>query len=123
MSKVIMPETVLGRPAGSPFLLSSSTWVDSTSAPKVAESLLSYLGARRGPTSPLFAEAPSCIPTGCETYTYRFRLQAAPILPTSWRRSLILRIYSSPHGLSRARSEFVAQHHLRRLGYPVAEPL
>jgi aminoglycoside phosphotransferase (APT) family kinase protein len=44
-------------------------------------------------------------------------------MPWEYRGPLTLHIYASAQGLPRAQAEFSVQGHLRRLGYPVPEPL
>jgi aminoglycoside phosphotransferase (APT) family kinase protein len=90
---------------------------------QVSEALLSFFHRKAGLETPQYAELPELIPNGWETYTYHFRLADSGALPFRFARPLILRIYSSPQGLPRARHEFVVQRHLHGLGYPVAEPL
>lgn len=93
------------------------------SAPAVGRALLGYLTPRLGAGELAFAEEPEEIPHGWETYIYCFRLRAPGRLPASFDRRLVLRIYSSPRGVPRARHEFACQHALFRAGQPVPEPL
>jgi aminoglycoside phosphotransferase (APT) family kinase protein len=96
---------------------------DPASAPAVARALLDYLRARMGAGRVSIAEAPAEIPHGWETYVYRFRLCDAGTLPPAFTQPLILRIYSSPQGVPRARREFAVQRHLHQRGAAVPEPL
>jgi aminoglycoside phosphotransferase (APT) family kinase protein len=90
---------------------------------QVGKTLLAYFHRQAGMEALQYAEGPELIPNGWETYTYHFRLADSSTLPSPYNRPLILRVYSSPQGLPRARHEFAVQRHLHGLGYPVAEPL
>ncbi len=89
----------------------------------VAQNLLDYLQDHLGIPEVRFAEEPVQITLGWETYIYRFRLRPTAGLPPEYTDRLILRAYSSVHGLSRARHEFAAQEAMVRLGYPAPRPL
>jgi aminoglycoside phosphotransferase (APT) family kinase protein len=89
----------------------------------VATTLLAYLRDRLGTGDLSFAEEPSPITDGWETYIDRFRLQSHGELPADYRAPLIVRRYESSTGLPRLRHEFAVQNHLGALGYPVAKPL
>jgi aminoglycoside phosphotransferase (APT) family kinase protein len=91
--------------------------------PLVGANLLNYLAARVGAKDLDFAERPSQIIDGWETFIYHFRLKKSDRLPALYRRPLILRIYSSIYGLPRLRQEVAAQRFMRVLGYPVPRPL
>src|SRR5262245_5601225 len=123
MSAAILPRLALSDPTSSTPNSANLAFADPTSASDVAATLLGYLCYRLSLISPRYSVPPIVIPNGWETYTYRFRLQAAADVPTDWRRPLILRVYSSPYGLPRLRREFAAQEYLHRAGYPVAVPL
>src|SRR5262249_55553628 len=112
------PEVVRGTRAAS--LLAPAT---PESSAQVSSALSEYLARRWHVPLQGYARAPAANPNGWETYTYEFQLLPSPQLPASYQRPLILRVYSSPQGLSRAQREFAAQQKLRRLGYPAAEPL
>lgn len=89
----------------------------------VAAALCSYLEPLAGAGPLCFAEGPTEVPDGWETYIYRFRLQSASPLPPRLARPLVLRAYASPQGVPRACHEFNVQRHVHRLGYPAPEPL
>jgi aminoglycoside phosphotransferase (APT) family kinase protein len=90
---------------------------------RVAEGLLAYLKRKAGQIPVAFAERPTLLPNGWETYTYHFRLQGPVESVLKDHRPLILRIFSSPNGVPRIGHEFAVQRHLHRTGYPVPEPL
>jgi aminoglycoside phosphotransferase (APT) family kinase protein len=89
----------------------------------VAAALQSYFRARLGLSNLALAELPVAFLNGWETHSYHFRLQSPEKLPSTFARPLTVRIYCNSAGLPRARREFVVQHHLYQLQYPVAEPL
>jgi aminoglycoside phosphotransferase (APT) family kinase protein len=70
-----------------------------------------------------YLERPQAICWGWETFTYRLQFAASPSLPAPLAGPLILRIYTSPQGVPRAHHEFAMQQRLRRLDFPVPEPL
>jgi hypothetical protein len=78
-------------------------------APDVAGVLLEYLKLRLKTDDLRFAEQPAPVPDGWETFIYRFRPESLDRLPAAFTRPLILRAYSSKHGLPRARHEFAVQ--------------
>jgi aminoglycoside phosphotransferase (APT) family kinase protein len=94
-----------------------------TVAPAVAASLLEYLYFKLGVSGLDYAEEPSQIVDGWETYIYRFRLRPARSLPAALTGPLILRVYSCIQGLPRLQHEFHAQQQMSRLGYSVARPI
>ncbi len=94
-----------------------------TYAPAVTVDLLEYLQYRLGVSDLSYAEKPAPITDGWQTYIYQFRLKSEDPLPAAFQAPLILRVYSSIHGLPRLQHEVAVQEHLRDLGYPVAEPL
>lgn len=89
----------------------------------VAANLLAYLRDRLGIPGLDFTQEPVAVTSGWETFLYTFRLNGAAGLPEHFRRSLVLRLYSSEQGVPRLRHEFLVQHHVRTLDYPVAQPL
>ena len=97
--------------------------VDPARSAAVAAGLRDYLRSRLGIPDLHYEYAPKELSGGCEAYTYYFRLRKAPDLPPDFDRPLVLRVYASRHALARARHEFAVQRHLRRLDYPVPEPL
>jgi aminoglycoside phosphotransferase (APT) family kinase protein len=93
------------------------------SAPAVTATLLEYLQYRLGVGDLSYAEEPVPITDGWQTYIYQFRLKSEEALPAEFQGPLILRVYSSIHGLPRLENEVAVQNYLRDLAYPVAEPL
>jgi aminoglycoside phosphotransferase (APT) family kinase protein len=90
----------------------------------VSAALRLYLAGLLHISSPRFVQPLVEICDGWEAYSYRFQLQAGRRrLPNLFAGPLMLRIYSSPHGLPRSRREFTLQQHLFARGYPVAEPV
>jgi aminoglycoside phosphotransferase (APT) family kinase protein len=89
---------------------------------QIAEVLRDYLRARLGVRNLTFAVEPVELLPGWETYTYEFQLHGANLLPESFIRPLILRIFFSAAGIPRARREIAAELFLARSGYPVPEP-
>jgi aminoglycoside phosphotransferase (APT) family kinase protein len=85
--------------------------------------LLHYLGRRLGVKGLSFAAGPAELPNGWETDTYEFRLRSREPLPQPFTRPLILRVFASDQGLSRARHEHTVQTFLARAHYPVPRPL
>jgi aminoglycoside phosphotransferase (APT) family kinase protein len=99
-----------------------------TEAPSVAlasaeEWVLSVLEERLNVSGLQFADSLTSVPNGWETHTLTFRLAPTRNIPHVWQRPVILRAYSSMAGLARARHEHTTQKYVRRLGYPVAQPL
>jgi len=94
-----------------------------TPATLVAAELLAYLQLRKGMATPSYLQAPTAIPDGWETYTYRFQLLGRKPLPPELKGPLILRVYAGPEGLPRLRREWVWQSRLAGCGYPVARPV
>jgi aminoglycoside phosphotransferase (APT) family kinase protein len=84
--------------------------------------LLGYLRRRWETPDLAFAEEPAPLGDGWETYTYAFRMRG-PALPAEQAAPLVLRLYSSPHGVPRAGHEFAAQRRLTELAYPAPKPL
>jgi aminoglycoside phosphotransferase (APT) family kinase protein len=89
----------------------------------VGRDFLGDLERRLGLPHLYFAEPPTPILDGWETYIFRLRLGSRRGLPSALERPLILRIYVSAQGLPQLRHEYAAQIHMRRLGYPVAVPI
>jgi aminoglycoside phosphotransferase (APT) family kinase protein len=85
--------------------------------------LLTYLTRRLEVVNLRWRQPLTVIPNGWETSTYRFQIESPRRLPEPFARPLILRAYSSRHGLARLRREFEVQSHMWRRGYPVPEPL
>jgi aminoglycoside phosphotransferase (APT) family kinase protein len=92
-------------------------------APAVARPFLDYLEARLHVGPLHFAEGPTPILDGWETYIYRFRLSSPQPMPPPFDGPLILRIYACERGLPLLRHEVAVQNHLHQLGQPVAHPL
>jgi aminoglycoside phosphotransferase (APT) family kinase protein len=69
------------------------------------------------------AEVLAAFTDGRETYCYRLQLMSPDPLPPVLAQPLIIRIYSGPAGLPRARHEILVQRYLYQREYPVAEPL
>lgn len=90
---------------------------------ETAADLRAYLADHLGAPSLRFLRNPVLIPDGWETHIYQFELAADEPLPPSFRRELILRVFASRQGVPRARHEFAVLKHMRRLGYPVPEPV
>ncbi len=97
--------------------------VEPNTSSAVGPALLRYLAARLKVSELAYAEEPVEFTEGWEAYSYRFHLRPVPGLPEAFTHPLVVRIYSSPHGLPRARREFAAQDHLGRLGFPVPGPV
>jgi aminoglycoside phosphotransferase (APT) family kinase protein len=95
----------------------------SDKASKVATRLLRYVRKRFKNAYLQFSEFPHSIDNGWETHTYLFALETSPFLAKPLTKPLVLRIYSSPEGLPRARHETAVQKHLEDLGYPVCRIL
>lgn len=70
-----------------------------------------------------YLESPQSICWGWETFTYRLQFAPSPSLPEPLAGPLVVRIYTSPKGVPRARHEFTMQKCLRQLGFPVPKPL
>jgi aminoglycoside phosphotransferase (APT) family kinase protein len=96
---------------------------DPSSQKDVAAALCRYLQKRLHLGTVSYTESPTEIPNGWETYSYRFKLGGFALLPSAFQMPLIVRIYSGPAGLPRARREFAIQAHMNDLRYPVAAPL
>src|SRR4051812_42131392 len=93
------------------------------SAPAVDLKLLAYLSERLGAVGLQYLKRPTAINGGWETYIFHFQLQSTAGLPQQLSGPMVLRVYSSGRGTPQLRHEFEAQRHMRRLGYPVAEPI
>jgi aminoglycoside phosphotransferase (APT) family kinase protein len=85
----------------------------------VAAALRRYLGGEEI----VYRESPQPICWGWETHVYRFQLERTPDLPMSLTGPLILRIYTSPEGVPRARHEFAVQQRLQQFGFPAPSPV
>lgn len=85
--------------------------------------LLTYLGQRLEIADLHYMQPLSMVPGGWEATTYRFQLQNPGPLAEPYARPLVLRAYSSRHGLSRLRREFEVQSYLWQRGFPVPRPL
>jgi aminoglycoside phosphotransferase (APT) family kinase protein len=96
---------------------------DPDSPTQVATGLLSYLRNKWRAASLSYNAPPVAITDGWEAYTYRFKLNPSLSMPQSFSGPMVLRIYSSPRGIPRARREFVAQQRLRLMGYRVPRAL
>jgi aminoglycoside phosphotransferase (APT) family kinase protein len=94
-----------------------------TTSLTVAATLRDYLQDRLGVGDLRYAETPAPINDGWQTYIYRFRLKSDEALPVEFQGPLILRVYSSIHGLPRLQNEVTFQNFLREVGYPVAKPV
>lgn len=101
--------------------MSATTVPDLRRAPDTE--LLTYLGRRLEIANLHYTEPLLTVPGGWETSTYRFQLGDTGPLPDLYQRPLVLRAYSSRHGLSRLRREFEVQSHLWKRGYPVPRPI
>jgi aminoglycoside phosphotransferase (APT) family kinase protein len=93
------------------------------SSPLVSFDFVDYLEDRLGMTQLTFQEPPTPITDGWESYIYRFCLRTRDELPDPFKGPLVLRAYSGSEGWPRLKHEFEVQRHLRKLGYPVAQPL
>jgi aminoglycoside phosphotransferase (APT) family kinase protein len=88
-----------------------------------ATELLAYLGQRLEIANLHYMQPLTVVPGGWETSTYRFQIQSSHTLAESYAHPLILRAYSSRHGVSRLRREFEVQAYLWERGFPVPRPL
>jgi hypothetical protein len=95
---------------------------DPADADAVAGALLDHLGRRLRVRGLAYADPPSPVHEGWESYIYTFRLRGHG-LPLLWDRPLLLRIHANEHGVKRARHEFRVPRRLHELGYPVPEPV
>jgi aminoglycoside phosphotransferase (APT) family kinase protein len=93
--------------------------VESSKPDDVGVILLQYLRKKFRSAYLQFSEFPHSLDNGWETHTYLFALESSPLLPREFTGPLVLRIYSSPEGLPRARHETAVQNHLKDVGYPV----
>jgi aminoglycoside phosphotransferase (APT) family kinase protein len=114
----ILRDWALGRLAQTP-----ERGADPASSTEVGTALLSYLARQLKVSGLRYTEEPAEFPDGWETYTYSFKLASIATLPELFDGPLVVRIYSSPHGLPRVRHEFAVLQHLRRLHFPVPEPV
>jgi aminoglycoside phosphotransferase (APT) family kinase protein len=97
----------------------SSVLTATTVAPRLLEYLESHLDIR-----PLrYAERPTFIEEGWETYICRFQLASRITLPKPFTAPLVLRVYANGQGWPRLAHEYEAKEHLRCLGYPVPRPV
>ena len=96
-----------------------SRLVDPNCPDEVAAALQRFLGI----ADLSYLERPQSICWGWETYSYRLQFAATPDLSAPLAGPLILRIYTSPNGVPRARHEFAVQRRLRQRGFPVPKPL
>ncbi len=101
--------------------------VDLSSAEQVGQVLGSYLSEKlRLPVR--FAEGPTAITAGWETYIFAFRLIATDGEPSGEKfaelldRELILRVYQGDSALAKGETEFLAQRLLVDAGYPAPKP-
>jgi aminoglycoside phosphotransferase (APT) family kinase protein len=101
----------------------SRRFADPANVADVAILLRRYLADRLNIGDLAFHKPPEEYPDGWETHTYSFQLQNTGRLPRRLRGRLIARIYLDRQGIARARHELEAMKHVRRLGFPVAEPL
>jgi aminoglycoside phosphotransferase (APT) family kinase protein len=85
--------------------------------------LLRYLSSRLGIDGLQYAQEPTPVADGWETYIYHFRLQEDGSLPPEFRGPLTLRLLAGPRGVPQGRQAFEAQRYVRRLGYPAAAPV
>jgi aminoglycoside phosphotransferase (APT) family kinase protein len=92
------------------------------SASDVAHTLLEYFQTRLHQSSLAFAAEPVAFADGWEADNYGLQLKG-PDLPSVFAQPLLVRIYCGLAGLGRARREILVQRHLRRMHYPVPEPL
>jgi aminoglycoside phosphotransferase (APT) family kinase protein len=89
---------------------------------EVAADLLGYLRQRWEAPALAYAEKPAPLGEGWETYVYSFRLRG-PSLSAEQAAPLVLRLYSSPHGVARAGHEFAVLRYLAGQRYPAPKPL
>ena len=101
--------------------------VDLSSAEQVGRLLGAYLSERL--SMPVrFAEGPTAVTTGWETYIFTFRPVAAGDEPSQEKpselldRDLILRVYQGDAALAKGEREFRAQARLAEAGYPAPRP-
>lgn len=92
-------------------------------APAVSDGLLDYFRRQLNVNDLEYRHRPRQIPNGRETYTFHFQLDSCEQLPAGLRGPLILRLYSSVHGLDTLRHDYAVQEHMVRLDYPVPRPL
>lgn len=93
--------------------------VDPNSPDAVASALTHCLGI----AGLSYLQKPQSICWGWETFTYRLQFAPSPSLPAPLAGPVVLRIYTSPKGVARARHEFAMQRRLRKVGFPVPKPL
>lgn len=100
---------------------------DLSSAEQVGQRLLPYLSEKLH-TPVRFAEGPTAITAGWETYIFAFRLVTAKGEWTSEEstdlldRDLILRVYQGNNALAKGETELMAQRLLVEAGYPAPKP-
>lgn len=100
---------------------------DLSSPSHVGAALRDYLATRFSDPSLHFAEPPSPIGAGWETYIYRLRLQPGPSAEAIGAHRLIARIHAgrgaTGWGARHARQEFEAQQAMAKIGFPVPRPI
>jgi aminoglycoside phosphotransferase (APT) family kinase protein len=90
---------------------------------EIAVDLLHYLSDRFAAPGLHFAQEPTPVTDGWETFIYHFRLRGAEALPEELRGPLTLRLFAGSQGVPRGRHQYEVQQFLRRHGYPVPAPL
>ncbi len=96
--------------------------IDPANVTEVHSALLAYVRARFGPATN-FAEAPTVLGRGFDTFIYTFRLNASPGLDAEWTQRLVLRVYPSAEQTQKAEREASIQRFTAGLGYPSLAPL
>lgn len=97
--------------------------LDDWTPAEVGAALLHHLTAPAEPEACRFRHEPEPVEDGWETYIYRFQLEPSPLLAADFHGPLILRVFSSRHGIARARREFAVLCRLHELDFPVGRPV
>lgn len=100
-----------------PFPAVSSAELENPAA--VAAALQDYFGGEQI----AYQERPQPISWGWETHVYRLQFEPSNRLPNTLSGPLILRIYASAEGISRARHEFAVLQRLQQFDFPAPKPL